>query len=337
MLVLIGGEVSESTIHDKPSLHTINVYDIASSTWFTQETSPASNGNSTPSDSGRTGHCAVAASARDNSSHNIYMYGGQTGPTVHGDMWILSLPSFTWIGPVSMGGMDVVGRSTKLDLHRCAVMQNRYMVVYQGRDWDAPEEQCNPHNGVRLFDLQAIEWTTRYEFSNDQVPYKVPKVVYDVVGGDENGGTTLTLPQAHVDPTLKEILAPQTTTTSTPTEVPEPSPDPVPSVGVIVGSILGGLIALGVLILLVVYLRRRSKRRARAESDGTEYRGKPELEAVVPQELASRQVQPLPGFYNPAQDIVPVNFEPVEFPHEDVPRVYHELPGARHSVAELQQ
>ncbi|KAF8466025.1 hypothetical protein BDZ91DRAFT_218015 [Kalaharituber pfeilii] len=321
MLVVIGGAVFNTTIHSQPSLHTINVYDIASQKWFTQESSPASNSNSTPSastDVERGGYCAVAVSARDNSSHNIYMYAGRSWRMANsdpahqadnaelvGDMWILSLPSFTWIGPVAMGGMDAVGGSTKLEDHRCAVMQNRYMVVYQGREWGEQGYVCNRNRGIRLFDLQSMEWTTRYEFSNDPAPYRVPKVVYDVIGGDENGGATLTLPKAYVDPTLKEILAPATSTPS------------------------GSLIAGGALISWLFYLRRRNKQHTvaphtQAASDGAECYTKAELEDVVPKELAAHQVEAPVGYSNPAQDITPLNFELVELP-EHAPQVCHEM------------
>ncbi|KAF8466027.1 hypothetical protein BDZ91DRAFT_794625 [Kalaharituber pfeilii] len=330
MLVVIGGEV-DSTMTD--AKHTINVYDIASKTWFRQETSPASDSNSISSafeDSERSYYCAIAVSARDNSSHNIYMYGGEIKRAVRGDMWILSLPSFTWIGPVTMGGVDVVGGSTKLDYHRCATMQNQYMVVYQGRDWDALGPACNPHGGVRLFDLQTMEWTTRYEFSSDPAPYRVPKVVYNVIGGDENGGATLTLPQAHVDPTLKEILAPGTGTPELlPSSTPEPPSDPVFSLGVLIGSILGSLIAGAALISWVLYLWRRNNQHAAPPSDeaasgSAERYMKPELEAAIPNELAAHPVEALVGYSNEAQDIVWGNFELVELP-EDTPPVCHEL------------
>ncbi|KAF8466026.1 hypothetical protein BDZ91DRAFT_794620 [Kalaharituber pfeilii] len=344
MLILIGGKASldGTTL----SLDTINVYDIASRTWFKQESSPADNSSSIPGGPHRSGYCAVGASARDNSSHNIYMYAGITWMVpsrepdfqMMGDMWILSLPSFTWIGPVAMGSVGVIGGSTKLDQHRCTVMQNRYMVVYQGRDWDAPTG-CNPQNGVRLFDLQTMEWTTRYEFSEDPEPYRVPKVVYDVIGGDDNGGATLTVPKAPVNPTLKDILARQTDTNGTPTgtltgtpeplpsSAPEPHSDPGSYVCMLVGSTLGGLIIGGTLILLVVYLRRCRKRRARAATSGVESHAKPELEAVVPKELGAQGVQAPVGYHYPVQGIAPDNFEPVELPDGNSPRVHHELFG----------
>lgn len=45
----------------------------------------------------RVDHCLVAASAPDNSSHNIYLYGGRASETfVYDQIYVLSLPSFHW-------------------------------------------------------------------------------------------------------------------------------------------------------------------------------------------------------------------------------------------------
>ena len=76
-------------------MNNIDVYDIASSTWYKQSTSGPTPGI-------RVNPCAVAVSAPDGSSTNIYMFGGQSllpygNQTQYNDMWILTLPSFTWI------------------------------------------------------------------------------------------------------------------------------------------------------------------------------------------------------------------------------------------------
>ena len=83
-----------------------------------------------------------------------------------------------------MDSLSAIFQLEQMDQHRCALLQNRYMVVYHGRDWDARNDMCNPHHGLRLFDLQRLEWTTSYEFTNNQEPYKVPRPVYEVVGGE---------------------------------------------------------------------------------------------------------------------------------------------------------
>src|SRR5690242_12537663 len=79
----------------------VDVFDLTSYTalesngaWYSQPTS----GDIPPA---RIDSCTVLASAPDNSSHNIYMYGGwdPTSETIkyYDDMYVLSLPSFTWV------------------------------------------------------------------------------------------------------------------------------------------------------------------------------------------------------------------------------------------------
>jgi hypothetical protein len=76
-------------------MNVIDVFDVANSTWYKQSTRGG------PPDI-RVNPCAVAASAPDGSSTNIYLYGGQNlipydEQTQYDDMWILTVPSFTWI------------------------------------------------------------------------------------------------------------------------------------------------------------------------------------------------------------------------------------------------
>jgi Kelch motif len=74
-------------------MNIINIYDIASSKWYTQQA-----GGQVPEM--RRRFCAGATWAKDQSSYQIYLYGGMGfGANVSGydDVYILSMPSFTWI------------------------------------------------------------------------------------------------------------------------------------------------------------------------------------------------------------------------------------------------
>lgn len=51
-------------------MNEINVYDISTSSWYTQATT-----GSTPKY--RVNPCAVVAAAADGSSYNVYMFGGE--------------------------------------------------------------------------------------------------------------------------------------------------------------------------------------------------------------------------------------------------------------------
>lgn len=104
LLALAGGTNTTFT-----QMNIINVYDIATSTWYDQSTSG-------PSPTIRVNPCAVIAAAPDGSSYNIYMFGGQNltpygNQSQFDDMWILTLPSFTWIEVDQSGQSVPAGRS----------------------------------------------------------------------------------------------------------------------------------------------------------------------------------------------------------------------------------
>jgi hypothetical protein len=109
VLVALGGRVYDGlrtpTSSDRGRLltpDTVDIFDIAS-----YLTKPGSNGiwyQQTTSDEippARIDCCAVIASAPDNSTHNIYIYGGWDPAGDHekwyDDIYVLSLPSFTWV------------------------------------------------------------------------------------------------------------------------------------------------------------------------------------------------------------------------------------------------
>lgn len=218
-------------------MNNIDVYDIATSTWYKQSTS-----GSTPKI--RVNPCAVTAAAPDGSSYNIYMFGGQNltpagEQTQYDDMWILSVPSFTWI-EVDMGGQSVpYGRSG----HTCDIW-NGQMVMVGGYVGD--QLSCESP-GIYVFDLSELEWVQQYtalsagspnsgssdsssaSSSNDSPDssfnstgannpfnqhraqmhngstfgglegsfgYQVPEAVIKVIGGDRDGGATVTTPVA---------------------------------------------------------------------------------------------------------------------------------------------
>lgn len=148
-------------------------------------------------------------------------------------MWILSVPSFTWI-QVDMDGQSVpYGRSG----HTCDIW-NSQMVVVGGYVGD--QLSCESP-GIYVFDLSSLEWVQQYtalsagggsedgsdsksDDPNDSgfnstgannpfnqqraqmyessdvgglqgsYGYQVPEAVIKVIGGDRNGGATITTP-----------------------------------------------------------------------------------------------------------------------------------------------
>jgi len=111
-------------------MNVIDVYDIASSTWYKQPTS----GTSPPI---RVDPCAVVAAAPDGTSFNIYLYGGQNlipyGSQIqYSDIYILTIPSFTWIQVDMTGQSQPPARAG----HSCTMWDGQLVVIggYVGKD-----------------------------------------------------------------------------------------------------------------------------------------------------------------------------------------------------------
>lgn len=116
--------------------------------------------------------CVVLISARDNSSHNIYLYGG-TGPgnVNFDDVYILSLPSFT--------RTQVYGPSTSPRWGHTCHVAGRQMITVGGMSTSVP---CDwESKGVAVLDLSTILWGSVYNANN--VNYTVPNQVLATIGG----------------------------------------------------------------------------------------------------------------------------------------------------------
>lgn len=190
-------------------MNVIDVYDIANSTWYKQSTS-----GKTPDI--RVNPCAVAASAADGSSTQVYLYGGQNlipygKQTQYDDIWILTIPAFTWIKVETDDDQAVPPARAG---HTCNIWNGQMVVVggYVGQDLscDSP--------GVYVFDASDLKWKTKYtahKGGNDlnqqdtqtgnssglggSYGYRVPKEVQSVIGGDGLGRATKTSPAVEPD------------------------------------------------------------------------------------------------------------------------------------------
>lgn len=226
LLGLAGGTANTFT-----QMNVIDVYDIATSTWYKQSTSG-------PSPEYRVNPCATVAAAADGSSFNIYMFGGQNlipaGQQVQrDDMWILSVPSFTWIEVPAEAQSVPPARAG----HTCNIWDASMIVTggYVGQDLscDSP--------GIYVYDLSSLTWVNQFTAlsrhdsddsgdaansgnGNDKSDgsvaesnnilsqqqsqqgdmsglqgsygYQVPELVRSVIGGGPTGGATLTAPVA---------------------------------------------------------------------------------------------------------------------------------------------
>lgn len=214
LLLGLTGGVNESFTQ----MNVIDVYDIAESRWYKQSTSGKQPKY-------RVNPCAVVAAAADGSSYNVYMFGGQNlqpfkGQTQYDDMWILSVPSFTWIQVETDQQSVPYARAG----HTCHVWDSQMIVVggYVGQ-----ELSCDSP-GVYVFNMSSLEWSDQFtaltgeralrpfdgsEQSGNPLAqqanqrgfgakgglegsygYAVPPLVQSVIGGKETGGATLTAP-----------------------------------------------------------------------------------------------------------------------------------------------
>lgn len=199
LLIALGGKVFDG-VHPVTSqsrgrlldFDTVDVFDLASypstggsRAWYTQSTSgdiPLA----------RIDSCTVLASAPDNSSHNIFMYGGWD-PTATGnntkyfdDMYVLSLPSFTWIKMFE-------GESPRYG-HTCHLAAGRQLLTIGGStqhgnvtdtcDWEA--------QSIAVMDLPTMTWGSI--FTAGYQPYELSNGLIEGLGGTAQGNATLREP-----------------------------------------------------------------------------------------------------------------------------------------------
>ncbi|KAL1597100.1 hypothetical protein SLS60_008682 [Paraconiothyrium brasiliense] len=260
--ILIGGRQRQNIAHDAwgqmETMREVLVYDTASDNWYRQSTTADDDDYPT----GRWIFCMTAVSAPDNSSHSIYMYGGDTQggfADAQSDMWILTVPSFHWL--------RVQVDSPRRKALACTTVGQRYMLTYGGEAGyrEGKNVSCDTDNhGLRLFDLSELQWTTQYNgpATAGKNPYKVPKIIYDAIGGGEQGMATKTAPSAGFSSTELAALFQQSTPTGTgasPSQTITQTPNGKTNIGAIAGGVLGGLVGLALVLIGILCLLRRKR------------------------------------------------------------------------------
>ena len=190
-------------------MNVIDVFDIATSTWYKQSTDGRYP-------SLRVNPCAVAVSAPDGTSTNIYMYGGQNLQPYEdqiqvGDMWILTIPSFSWI---EVDTKDQSVPPARVG-HTCNVWDGQIVVVGGFNT----ERAGGCESGFYVFSATNLTWQNSFNSlsgSGEKVAenrqnmqavqakdpialsgsygYEVPPAVQSVIGGKGYGGATITKP-----------------------------------------------------------------------------------------------------------------------------------------------
>lgn len=122
--------------------------------------------------------CSVVAAAADRSSFNIYIYGGYDGlDQTHApsdDVYILSVPSFTWIRAYS--GDYRHGRSG----HKCLKVYPDQMFVLGGIFEDPTV--CVDGGIIQVFNLNNLRFQDSYN-PERWSEYEVPALVTAQIGG----------------------------------------------------------------------------------------------------------------------------------------------------------
>ncbi|KAH7080975.1 hypothetical protein FB567DRAFT_595300 [Paraphoma chrysanthemicola] len=285
LLIYFGGLVqstNEATIANM-AMDTIWIYDISLHKWYQQK---ATGDVPEP----RSRFCGTVAWPDDKSSFNMYMldpslnpilthfsyfYGGlaQNG-TAFDDLYLLSLPSFTWLRLFS--GEPRFGHHSMT----CDIINGTQMIVMGGTfpsidTCDAPEVKGQHNVDMGTIMMPGALW---YGFNQNNPPYRVPDVLVNVIGGTVRGGANITGPKSNrtYDRYLfeKEYKVPQRY--PTPVSAASATAGPTPKglsrgvlVGIIVGSIAGGvLIGLGVFYFVHI-VRRRARGQEPGNSDNS--------------------------------------------------------------------
>jgi hypothetical protein len=273
MLVYFGGiqDQRNGSFIGHP-MNEIHLYDLATSRWYVQHAE-----GDVPEM--RRLFCAGATWPDDQSSFNIYLYGGLGfGNESAGfdDVYILSLPSFTWIKMYPAPGSNV--QQYPHNMLSCNVIEKGQMLIIGGSfpldqtTCDAPEQFGEHGLDMGLQNSGKSPW---YVYRKNITDYVVPGPITNEIGGNEQGGATKTEPSKGFDaPDLKVLM----TRRYTPAQrlpsrvIPDGSGEESSlSTGAIAGIAIGcsAAILLGVFACFWFCVRRPKRRKAAAAAAAT--------------------------------------------------------------------
>jgi hypothetical protein len=260
----------ENNSTDPGFMRTVPVYDVANEKWYMQNTT----GDYPPP---LSRFCSVVTESKDRSSFNIYIYGGYDGTYPEkrpsDDVYILSLPSFTWIKVYS--GTSTHGRYS----HKCVKAYPDQMLVFGGRAGDG-DTLCVEGGIIQVFNMNKARFEDKYD-PTKWSEYKVPDLVIAKIGGGRDGGATALSPSSWADNDLKNLFEtkytkpvsiwypyPAQNTSISPPAKPTPAPSGgLPKwVGPVIGVILGLIFITGVVFCWLLWRRRQEKPSARSET-----------------------------------------------------------------------
>jgi len=178
ILVSIGGGNANQMMDN----NILDVYDLGAQGWVKQATQGAILGP-------RVSHCAVRGSAKIGGvlQHQIFVYGGQASNRTtqilqgqNSDLYVLSLPSFTW----TFVGSNLPSQPTGRAAHTCTLMGSQMLVVGGFVSEDLICEQP----GTYVLDTSELKWVTSYTANTVYTTPNHPEILA-VTGGRGTGSS----------------------------------------------------------------------------------------------------------------------------------------------------
>ncbi|KAK6331357.1 hypothetical protein TWF730_004438 [Orbilia blumenaviensis] len=251
--IIFGGSLNGTPL----TMETVFIHDTEGDKWYQQRT------NGSPPNA-RAHFCATTIQAPDDSSMQIFIYGG-FGDGHPSDIFTLSLPSFTWSRLEEISPDLLPGPGPRLQ-PVCEMVNNRFFTIFGGRSLAGGDPAiCDvQQNALFMYDLVEKEWIMDYDASTQD--YSVPEPVYRVIGGNSSGYATMTQPPGgYAEAAIAELFStPSATYSPLPTETSAPSKSKGPNIAGIAGGVVGAVVILAG-ILVWWYFRRRARRRNLAE------------------------------------------------------------------------
>ncbi|KAK5051553.1 hypothetical protein LTR84_003205 [Exophiala bonariae] len=170
----IGGDASKgnaTTSHD--FLKQFSIYDIFTQKWAIQSL----DSNSGFPNTALAQFCTAVASNENGTEHDIFVYGGWDGNSSlpNSDVWVLSVPSFTW-SKADSGKRAGVARQG----HTCTSPYPDSMLVVGGTaEYGLP---FDINQAVDVYDLNELQWTGTYDpYPEKHQQYQRNSLIQDVV------------------------------------------------------------------------------------------------------------------------------------------------------------
>ncbi|KAF2238978.1 hypothetical protein EV356DRAFT_528862 [Viridothelium virens] len=279
VLLALGGTNPDSREDDDRDMTNIFVYDIDSTIWYNVTAAGYTDDTDVPDP--RSSYCAGVSTAPDDSTIQVTIYGGYSSeiPQAYNDVYVLSIPSFTWFNmtPLDQGLGDGVdsGRA----FHQCLMGSDAQMIVLGGQtesisDAESWDTGCNQsHPPLLVLNTNTYQWEDSF---NPHLTYTVPSRISNDLGQDPASAS----PSAGwSDDALESIFAQRVPYTPLPSLQPaiakgttgangtasassSRSRATTPShTGAIVGGVVGGIGGLAILGGIAYYFARRTRHR----------------------------------------------------------------------------